>query len=158
MNGSLSSSAGKEGDPSGENERWSWEASGGEAVRGLGPSKAKRGGNLMKDFELSLEIASKKRGISVSDEKLELDKGDTLKWKRKDPHASFSFKVIFPEHSPFAKSEFVMAGNGETDAPKVIYSPGTSGWKKFKYVIVAYNEPDLHYLDPELIIPKNARQ
>jgi hypothetical protein len=113
----------------------------------------------MKNLELTLEIVGKKQNIiKVSNGRLELDKGDMLKWKRKDGRAPFLFKVIFPEHSPFAKSEFVMKENGETEEMAVIYSPEYCGWKRFKYVIVVYNKPDILYLDPELIIPKNARQ
>jgi hypothetical protein len=112
----------------------------------------------MKKEEVSLEIVGRGRsGINVNKEKLELDKGDTVKWKRKDAQAQFSFKIIFPEHSPFGKSEFMMGEKGETEELTVIYAPETCGWRRFKYVILAYDKPNLHFLDPELIIPKNAR-
>jgi len=111
----------------------------------------------MINHELSIEIVQKKdkKTIKISNGRLEVDKGDTIKWKRKNLQDNFQFTIIFPDHSPFKKNEFKMETRGNTGAIKVIYDPDVCGWKKFKYSITASDGSEPLLLDPELIIPKN---
>jgi co-chaperonin GroES (HSP10) len=120
---------------------------------------AERGKNQMKIAEAILEIVGKKkRSIKISHETLEVKKGDRVSWKKKTGD-KFNYKIIFPEHSPFKEANEFMAidANDITLGIMVDYDHEICGWKRFKYLIIASDGTTSLYLDPELIIPKNAR-
>jgi hypothetical protein len=114
--------------------------------------------NKVKKAELLLEIVGKApKKIKVNHEKLEVKKGDKVIWK-KQPKDKFSYKIIFSEHSPFTENEFPFGSGGDSGEQTVVYDHLICGWKRFKYVIIASDGTDVLFSDPELIIPKNARQ
>lgn len=110
----------------------------------------------MSDYEIVIGFEKKegKKKIKIDKEKLDIDEGDRIKWKRTTKD-DFPFTIFFPDQSPFRENEFKVEKGKDTGYLKLTYDPDQCGWRRFKYIITAFDGVNVLVLDPELIIPRN---